>query len=397
MQMKLTLRRIETLQCPPGKKDVLVFDLDQAGLGVRVTQSGGKSYLAQYRNADGLKRRIPLGSCSALSLADARVAVRAIMGDVAKGGDPAAERTASKQKALTLGDLLGQWQRLYLVHKRPRYAESATRALRRVFARHLDEPATAMRRDIVVRILDGLAKDGKAAMATATARYGSALFGWATRRGSLSSSNPFERVPTAPTVRRDRVLSDEEIRLIWIATEEPGTFNAIVRVLILTGQRRDEVAGMTWGEIAPDLSVWTIPAARAKNGVAHLVPLSEQTQGLLRSQSDGLVFPGLRGPFNGFSKAKDALDKASGVRGWRLHDLRRTVATGLQKLGVRLEVTEAILNHVSGSRTGIVGVYQRHDWAVEKRLALSAWGAHVAAIVEKREAPDNVTPLSRTA
>ena len=154
---------------------------------------------------------------------------------------------------------------------------------------------------------------------------------------------------------------------------------------------------MTWGEIAANLSAWTIPGARAKNGVAHLIPLSSPAQAILRAaphiEGNDLVFPGLRGPFNGFSKAKAALDKTSGVKGWRLHDLRRTLATGLQKLGVRLEVTEAVLNHVSGSRAGIVGLYQRHDWADEKRAALDAWGAHVAALVEGREAEGNVTPI----
>jgi integrase len=142
-----------------------------------------------------------------------------------------------------------------------------------------------------------------------------------------------------------------------------------------------------------------IPGARAKNGVAHLVPLSSPAEAILRVaphiEGNDFVFPGLRGPFNGFSKAKEALDKASGVKKWRLHDLRRTLATGLQKLGVRLEVTEAVLNHVSGSRAGIVGVYQRHDWADEKRAALNAWGAHLAAIVEERGTQNNVTLLTR--
>jgi integrase len=125
------------------------------------------------------------------------------------------------------------------------------------------------------------------------------------------------------------------------------------------------------------------------------VPLSPQAEAILRAtprfQGADLVFPGRRGPFNGFGKAKGALDATSGVQGWRLHDLRRTMATGLQRLGVRLEVTEAVLNHLSGSRGGIVGVYQRHTWADEKRAALNAWGEHVAAIVEGREARDNVT------
>jgi integrase len=173
-----------------------------------------------------------------------------------------------------------------------------------------------------------------------------------------------------------------------------------VRLLILTGQRREEVTSMTWGELSADLATWTIPAARAKNGKDNVVPLSLQAQAILPARSPAvarhdarLIFPGLRGPFNGFGLAKAQLDAASGVDNWRLHDLRRTMATGLQKLAVRLEVTEAILNHVSGSRSGIVGVYQRYAYADEKRAALAAWGERVAAIVEGRETSSNVVSL----
>ena len=145
----------------------------------------------------------------------------------------------------------------------------------------------------------------------------------------------FQDLPIAAVAKRDRLLADNELRGIWRLTGRPGSFNAIVRTLILTGQRREEVAAMTWGEIAADLSAWTIPGARAKNGVGHLVPLSSQAQDILRAarriEGNELVFPGLRGPFNGFSKAKSTLDKLSGIKDWRLHDLRRTLATGLQK------------------------------------------------------------------
>jgi integrase len=268
-------------------------------------------------------------------------------------------------------------------------------------------------------VLDKLAKQGKTAMAGRTAAYGRACYHWAVKRGSVSA-NPFQNLPLEPVAKRDRVLSDDELHAVWSATGGLGSFDAIVRMLILTGQRREEVAGMTWDEIAPDLSTWTIPARRAKNNVAHVVPLSPQVQDVLRKaprfakgatdkqaeageqdiedeakddDKPDFVFPGQRGAFNGFSKSKADIDEASSVKDWRLHDLRRTMATGLQRLGVRLEVTEATLNHVSGSRAGIVGVYQKHTWADEKRAALAAWGAHVAAIVEKRAAPDNVTPL----
>jgi integrase len=318
------------------------------------------------------------------------------MGDVAKGLDPANDRKRKAARdALTFETLVRQWETLSLADRRKRYATEAVRALSYAFASHLKTPAADLSRGVVVRILDNLAKGGKNAMASRTAAYGRACYHWAVKRGSLST-NPFQDLPLAPVANRDRVLTDDELRAIWRATEGPGSFNAIVRTLILTGQRRAEVGTMSWGDVAADFSAWTIPSGRAKNGVAHLVPLSSKVQAILQAVprgKDGLVFPGLRGPFNGFSKAKEALDKASGVKDWRLHDLRRTLATGLQRLGVRLEVTEASLNHVSGSRAGIVGVYQRHDYAAEKRRALDLWAAHISAIVGTGEAADNVTPI----
>jgi integrase len=266
--------------------------------------------------------------------------------------------------------------------------------LRHAFARYLDFSAADLGRATVVRILDSLTRKGSMAMASQTVAYGKAAYSWGIKRGTVSE-NPFASLPVAATQRRERVLSDGELATIWRSTYGPGPFNGIVRMLILTGQRREEVAGMAWAELNDDLSTWTIPASRAKNGATHIVPLSYQAQDLLRSapKLGELVFPGLRGPFNGFSRAKEAIDAKSGVTDWRLHDLRRTVATGLQRLGVRLEVTEQILNHVSGSRAGIVGVYQRHDFASEKRTALEAWGMHVLAVIEGRAAMGNVVTL----
>ena len=168
------------------------------------------------------------------------------------------------------------------------------------------------------------------------------------------------------------------------------------------------------GELSDDLSTWTIPGERTKNGAVHVVPLSEPARALLREllpgdvnevkrvASEALVLPGAAStPFSGWSKAKAALDRAVAVaRGaslapWSVHDLRRTVATGLQRLGVRLEVTEAVLNHISGSRAGIAGVYQRHDWAAEKRAVLDAWAAHVLAAAEGQSPTGNVVTLAR--
>ena len=403
--MKLTQTKIADLACPAGKKDMLVFDEEQAGLGVRVMAGAAKSFLVQYRHA-GEKRRLPLGSCSAISLKAARKAAQAIMGDVAKGLDPASERKEAarrakekaEREALTLGVLIEQWKEIHLADRRPGYAAEATRALRFAFGKHLSSPADALTSKVVKATLYRIADDGKKATARLTGAYGRAAYGWAIGR-DLLAENPFAGVSLGAVASRERVLSDDELRAVWRATGGPGAYDGIVRLLILTGQRREEVAAMTWDEVAPDLSIWTIPASRAKNGVAHIVPLSPQARAILQGapQLAVLVFQGRAGVFNGFSKAKANLDEASGVKGWRLHDLRRTVATGLQKLKVRLEVTEAVLNHISGSRAGIVGLYQRHDWADEKRAALDVWGAHIAAVVEAREAEGNVVSIEKRA
>src|SRR5262249_38312963 len=162
-------------------------------------------------------------------------------------------------------------------------------------------------------------------------------------------------------------------------------YAGIVKLLILTGQRRNEIAGLRWSEVDMDESVLHLPAARTKNGLAHAVPLSAPAQAVIadlpRIVAADLGFTIKRQKITGFSRMKERLDKASGISNWTLHDLRRTMASGLQRLGVRLEVTEAVLNHKSGSTAGIVGVYQRHDYANEKRNALARWADYVDALV----------------
>jgi integrase len=447
--MKLTERKIETLAVEPGQRDRLIFDDAQRGLAVRVTASGSRTYLCQY-TLHCQKWRVPLGACSALSLSSAREAAAAIMGDVAKGRNPAAERkeAAAAERArrtrdrLTLRLLIDDWNRLHLAERRPRYAQEAVRALHYAFTDALDSAAEDLDRATVVRALDALArrrgrknaggtdKPKGAAMTGRTAAYGRAAFSWAVKRGAVEA-NPFAALPIAKGIaKRERVLSDDEIREIWRAAGKAGApYGAIIRLLILTGQRRGEVAGMNWREIADDLATWTMPGERTKNGAPHMVPLSASVRDLLRGllpEHDGdarraiedrrakglLALPGALGtPFAGWSKAKAALDKAildartkaaadagtspAPLVPWSVHDLRRTVATGLQRLGVRLEVTEAVLNHISGSRGGIAGVYQRHDWADEKRAALDNWAAHVTEAVAGRTSPGNVVKLAR--
>jgi len=186
------------------------------------------------------------------------------------------------------------------------------------------------------------------------------------------------------------------LRKVWLAAGEVGhPYAGIVRLLILTGQRRNEIAGLRWAEVDPEEPALHLPAARTKNGHAHDVPLCAQALSILDGlpHLGDLAFTIRRKPITGFGHLKEKLDAASGVTDWTLHDLRRTVASGLQRLGVRLEVTEAVLNHRSGSTAGIVGVYQRHDYANEKREALQRWGDYVEQLVGGKAADDKVVPI----
>jgi integrase len=325
-------------------------------------------------------------------LAKARGEAVKALAKVASGIDPAGERKAAKVSAkakeaasvLTLAALIDRWESVALASKKASYRAEAVRALKKAFVKQLTLAADALDRKAVVNVLD----DMKTMMAARTKAYGEACYAWAIKRGSVDA-NPFANIPVAPTTKRDRVLTDSELRAIWQATAGPGSFNAIVRLLMLTGQRRSEVAEMERTELSADLSTWTLPGERAKNGHTHIVPLAPQARAIIEAApryTNRLVFPAPRGStIATFSHDKERLDEAVGLDDWTLHDLRRTVATGLQRLGVRLEVTEACLNHVGGSRGGIIGVYQRHDWADEKRAALEAWGARVEAIVGGRE------------
>jgi integrase len=280
---------------------------------------------------------------------------------------------------------------LHLIRRRPRYAAEAVRAIRYGLGGLLKRPAARISRTEAVNALDRIVKANKPLMASRTMAYARACFSWAEKRGKVSV-NPFANLPIAAVrSERERVLADDELRAIWAASGTLGyPWGPFFRLAILTLQRREEVAGMRWSEIAADLSMWTIPGSRMKNGKAHDVHLSEAARAVLREipRTEGCDFvlsTTGKTPISGFSAAKAALDKVIDrdlmpVRPWRLHDLRRTGVTKLAELGFDSIVVDKILAHQPAKLRGVAGVYQRYDFARERAAALDAWAAHVAAI-----------------
>ncbi len=428
--MKLTEKTIAALDCEAGRRDRLVFDDDVSALAVRVTAAGtrtagSKTFLAQYSMA-GQKRRVPLGKWGSITLAEARKAARTVMGEVAAGKDPAGERKVHRQHAqakaeadrYTLAALLDDWRALALHDKSPRYQAEAVRAVRVAFVDHLDRPAAGMTRATALKVLDGMVKAGTPALATRCLAYARACYGWAVKRGKLID-NPFAGLPAPATIAsRDRALAADEVGVVFAAAGAmPFPFGPLFRVLLLTAQRREEVAGMRWSEISPDVATWTLPGTRTKNGQEHVVHLSEPARailsGLPRAQGQDLVFSttGKTAP-SGFSAAMTRLRKATEAERarradaagepaprpmpeWRLHDFRRSCVTWLADNGFNPVVADKILNHVAATGlSDVAKVYQRSAFLTERKAALEAWGAHVLAMAEGRAADPDVIDLN---
>jgi integrase len=406
--MKLTALNVETWKPAAHRQEVL----DRDGLYLIVQPSGEKSWALRYRRkSDGKSIKHTLGSYPMLSLKHARSSATELRAEIERGADPHGDKVVARRRAVGVDDSFETVARRYIADlqfRRKRSWEWCARML----GLHLDGDELLVLRDDqpglrghkrvslvarwgnrriaditdvdIIDVLDRISADAPI-LANRTHAVLSALFTWA-RKKRLVSSNPCTGLDhPAPEQSRDRVLDDSELRKIWLAAGDLGHPHAgIVRLLILTGQRRSEIADLRWSEIDLEDYVIHLPASRTKNGRPHDVPLSTQAQalvaGLPRLVDANLVFTIRRRPITGFSHMKQALDTATGVTGWTLHDLRRTVASGLQRLGVRLEVTEAVLNHRGGSTAGIVGVYQRHDYASEKADALARWADYVDAL-----------------
>ncbi len=396
-KMKLTKRAIDDLQ--PGDKDAFFWDADITGLAVKVTPKGKKTFMVQYRpgGRGSPTRKIFIGPFGEVTLHKARTEAKRIFGLRAEGRDPALERQQAKQRAISnkFADIAADFLAKYASQNRT-----------------VDETARILKRDVLPKwgkrsiheigkrdvndLLDVVVARGSHVMANRTLANLRRLFSWCVSRGIITAS-PCEGISAPHREKaRDRVLSDDELIAIFNAAKQMGgAFGAIIQMLILTAQRRNEVSEMTWNELDLNNDIWTIPGSRTKNEKPHFVHLSEQASAVLSSVLNVGAFTFTsngKTPFSGFSKAKKRLEELSGVTDWRLHDIRRTVTSGMAQLGIAPHVADKILNHQSGTISGVAAVYQRHEFLDERKTALEAWGRYVQSLLDGAER-DNVVNI----
>jgi integrase len=385
-RIRLTKSAIDALPTP--QSDVVYWDVGFPGFGVKVTPKGRKVFVVLYRTggAGSKLRKYTIGPYGRVTLHQARVAAQKVVAAKLEGRDPAAEKREAKRRVVAdrVEDLLESFiaQRL----SQNRSAGEVSRLLRREIGKAWTGKSIheITKRD-VVEVISAIEQRGAPVAANKTLKSIKTFLRWCVGRAVLDQS-PAEGVPLpAKEVARDRVLDDQELgQVILAARKIGGAYGGIVELLALTGQRREEVARLTWQELDLQQRVWTIPKSRTKNAKQHAVHLSEQSLGvLMRAAKRGLFVFSVLGAksFSEFSKAKCQLDQLSGVTGWRLHDLRRTSVSGMARLGVAPHVADKILNHQSGTISGVAAVYQRHDFLSERRQALDLWGGHIGTIL----------------
>ena len=416
---RLTKRVVDAAE--KGSSERFVWDSDVAGFGLRVTPQGVKSFVVQYRmKGERNSRRYTIGRYGAWTVDQARDRCKELVRGIEAGEHPreakqaaAAARAKAKADAVDreFSKIAERWLKAYGIDDQGKKRRAASLSTAR-------GSIAKLRAKFDGRAIDTITKaDVKALLAdlpkaqAATRRnlfaYARILWGYAEEL-ELLQANPFHSIKAPrPPAKRDRWLDDSEFAIFWVATRKQSyPFAPFFRLLALTGQRRSEIAGMLWQELDRDAREWRIPGTRTKNHRPHSIPLSDAAIAELDAIAPkakwpvrGLVFTVTgRTAISGMSRAKRRLDaemavmavkaKRAEIAPWRLHDLRRTVATGLQRLGVRFEVAEAVLNHISGARGGVAGIYQQHEWTTEKRAALDAWALHVAELIKPKLAAE---------
>jgi integrase len=383
MAKRLTQLSIDHIK--PGKTRMEIPDAGVPGLYLVVQPSGRKSWAVRYRRkGDRKSRKLTFDY---MSLALVHKLAREAIDKVALGGDPASKDGAGSK---LFGDVFDQYM---LRHVTPNC--KSHREIRRVITKDAlplwrGKDIRTITKSDVLDALDRVSDRGGISANRLLAHL-KGMFNWAVDRSIIDASPVTGIKKPATETARDRILNDDEVRRVLSAAGEIAyPHGSVVQLLLLTGQRLGEVSGMKWSEVDLDKKEWNLPAERCKNGKPHTVPLSDAAVAIIKSAPhiDAHVFSATPGKsISSFDRSKRHLDKLTGISGWVLHDLRRTVASGMQRLGVSLPVIEKVLNHTSGSFRGIVAVYQRHDFADEKRKALEAWASFILA------EPDDVVVL----
>ncbi len=366
----LTVKRAK----PPTNGQVDIFDAGYPGFALRVSYGGGKSWVYFYRIGGRLRRR-SLGTYPAVTLAEARQLWRDAKHQVSLGRDPGWQRASD----LNFESVAREWL------KRDQADKRSLKEVTRIVEKELipkwgQRSIRDIRRHDILVLSDRIADRGATTMARRVVAYVHRLFRWAKSR-DLIESNPATDLPKpGREVARDRVLNDAELAAVWKAAVEIGwPYGPAAQLLILTGARRAEIAELKWSEIHGNTI--KLSGARTKNAEPHDMPLSEQALDVLsrmpRIAGSEYVF-GKPLRSGAWSNAKIKFSAAK-IQPWRIHDLRRTVSTGMNELGTEPHIVEAVLGHTV---KGVAGVYNRAKYEAAKRAALKAWGAHVMALVQ---------------
>jgi integrase len=380
MQVKLTEAYIATAAANLGADRTIFWDIAQPGFGLMVTRAGAKSYVLQYR-ANGSSRRATIDG--RLSLKAAKKQAKILHGQVATGGDPVLEK---RRKAELATGTVHAVAELYLKREGGRLRTAGQRKAileRLIYPKIGSRPIADIRRSEIVKLLDQIADQRGPVIAARTFEIIRKIMNWHAGRSDTFRTPIVRGMWTVDKKTRQRVLSEDELRRVWLTSETtPGPFGALIQFILLTATRRNEAACMRWDELVGD--EWTIPASRYKNkpgqSYDHLIPLSARAREVLDMLPlmGAFVFTtdGLH-PISGFSGMKSRFDKQCGVPGWTLHDLRRTARSLMSQAGVPPDHAERAIGHVIG---GIRGTYDRHAFKAEKRAAFEALAALIAEI-----------------
>lgn len=384
----LTDMAIRTSQ-PPTIGQSEVWDHRVPGFGIRVSAAGTKSFILVYR-FDGRARRLTIGRYPTLSLMDARKLASQALRQVALGVDPSnaeiSDMVAAAPRRRMVGATVDEYVEKYAKPKNKDWRTTRDILQREFVAAWGERALNSILRDDVMRVVDDVVARTSAATGHNRFVYARHFFNWCVGRGYLDVSPMAKLNPPPKAKDRDRVLSDDELgRIILAARKMAYPYGTIILLLILTAQRKSEVAGMRWSELNMAAGEWSLAADRTKSARKHVVPMPVTAIKMLKSLRgihDTLVFParGSEAVVSGFSKWKAQIDELSGVENWRVHDLRRTAATGMARLGVAPHVIERILNHTRGTFAGVAGIYNRFGYLPEMREALERWGGHVEEI-----------------